>query len=609
IGVNGSELDYKDGTVTVNGYTGLESKEYSTDPVTGTDVYCIMMYSYDLIITLNPESGYRLASYYQYVDDNVDMPYTVVRKHGEESIITTGTNISVYSEINESGDVVYSYNINYIYVVAEFTIHLTFERIYWDEVIETGNLAEDTAIVLDGEGTKEDVFDMNSIITKVNTLTDGLGSVESPYQIAKASDFAYLINNDSTDMYFTITKDNIDFSTRFMREISSFNGTLYGNSKHLLNIRLYSGYKIGKDKYGLIIDNNGTITDISFDGISIMGFGNSNTDSYIGLIANNLGILKYINIDSTSHIYGYDESQSSSTYNYYVGGISAINGGSNNTALIYKSTNSATVDVYYVNNVVNNHVAAGIATINNALIYSSINLGSIGNDKLHTASGLVGNNEQNGDNSYIMSSYNAGSVTAETYASGIAYSNAGRIENVYNTGDINSSNNAIGLVYNNLNTGRIMSSYDKGVLSATNTNNLIMTNSGVSQYNYYTSAETTENTLLVSQFVSGEIEGFDFNGVWELDSDNQNGGYPVLRDIVTSGLWTDEWINNPASLVVPETNQSEKYVGAPLDAYIIEDAMDLAWIAYVINGENYETYNNATFILVNDIDLSGKYFN
>ena len=71
--------------------------------------------------------------------------------------------------------------------------------------------------------------------------------------------------------------------------------------------------------------------------------------------------------------------------------------------------------------------------------------------------------------------------------------------------------------------------------------------------------------------------------MWNIDAKIINEGYPILRDIVLNSDWNSEWETNAASLTVPETNEGERFVGAPLDAYIIEDALDLAWISYVIN--------------------------
>ena len=313
--------------------------------------------------------------------------------------------------------------------------------------------------------------------------------------------------------------------------------------------------------------------------------------------------------------------------NGYCAGIVGISAGN---VIIENCYNEANV-------VSNDSSVGGILGSGSAFIYNCYNVGDITTSGGGATSispgigGLVG--DLSGKTSIIANSYNLGTVTnnGDYYCGGlVGKTDSGtQIINSFNLGgvfDYSNYSGAYGICDGNY--GTIINCYNLGELFATNNNTIGITSRQATNCFYGGNCEPSLGGLS-----TGDVEGqaeflqdltfdlfksidwfknegawnqdypWDFVCVWDLNSAT-NQGYPILQQL-------DFWLSNRNYV-----DTEWKGNGTKISPYLIEDAADLAGIAYMVNtkqGENCKVdsetgaisfYSGVYFKQTKDIDLS-----
>ena len=255
---------------------------------------------------------------------------------------------------------------------------------------------------------------------------------------------------------------------------------------------------------------------------------------------------------------------------------------------------------------------AGISVENHGIIDNCYNSGKIEHGA--SGSGIVGENFEDG---IIKSCYNVGNIVLEekvgsnvTHAQGICNVNKGTIEECYNAGNI-TSGSSVGLVslncnklsncykqekittlwgteYNGrgdcsginiTNEGTIDNCYNIGIINAhefVNSANIANSNWGSISGCYYLESNSSndiysEGLSFTEMQQQESFEGFDFDTVWQIDS-NADYYFPTLRGIENK-------------TILPKNVETELITTNSITIKNIEG------YEYSIDGENYQDSN------------------
>jgi energy-converting hydrogenase Eha subunit F len=272
--------------------------------------------------------------------------------------------------------------------------------------------------------------------------------------------------------------------------------------------------------YGIIISNSYATGNVTGNGDSygyvggLAGYGDTISDSYAtGNVTGNGyvgGLAGSGIIISNSYATG------SVTGNGYVGGLA----GSSGTISDSYATGNVTGNGYYVGGLVGNG-----GTISNSYATGNVTGGS-------EVGGLVGD----GNSGTISNSYATGSVSGNSFAVGglVGDGSSGTISDSYATGNVTGNSDYVGGLVGNGNSGTISNSY----------------------YDKETSGRTDAwkgiGKSTAEMKTQGTYEGWDFEGIWEINP-AKNNGYPVL-------LWQNP--KHIASSIVAIPNQT--WTGSPI---------------------------------------------
>ena len=361
----------------------------------------------------------------------------------------------------------------------------------------------------------------------VYDFAGGTGTAENPYKV----ETMFHLNNvrHYLDAHF-IQMNDIDLT-----EATADNGILgawqsIGTSSDEFTGSYDGGENVIKGLQGKslfeYIGENGVVQNLgmvdgnvnSFDGSSAGGIAKSN----YGTISNcyNTG-----NVTATSYWNCYDS-----------GGIAGSNYGTISNC--YNIGNIASLSY--------SHYSGGIAGSNYGTISNCYNTGNV-TAKCDSSGGIAGKN-----NGTISNCYNTGNVTSSHYSGGIAGSNYGTISNCYSTGNVTATSKSdtayVGGLVGSTSKGKISTGYSIGEVSATGATTRVgkvigMNNGTTLSHLYYIGTSSdfgvgnegngkdrVEFRTAEQMKTPSSLTGFDFETVWAVDEDINN-GFPYLQGV------------------------------------------------------------------------------
>lgn len=464
---------------------------------------------------------------------------------------------------------------------AEMTSLSTFIDAGWDFIGETVNGTEDYWNIGIAE-VYNNGYPFLSWQSGINTTVPaGLGTSDSPYQIANLDNLQWLSATDSiwTAGHYFIQTENIDAGNT--KNWDSGNG--------FSPIGIFSGgtkFKGSYDGQNHAIDSL-YINRTSKNGVGLFGAVDS------GAEIKNLGLtnLQVMGQDAVGGLVGYSEGDTVSISNCYTTGtvsgtnnkegfgglVGYVGGGTINISDCYSAC-SVTGNIYDAGGLAG--IIYGNGSISNSHFSGTVTLSNIAGSNI---GGLVGSVESP-QNFIIIDSYSSGSVSTVVLSGNPAYTGglvgsyspaSGSISNCYSTGSVNGGggDNVGGLVGNNSrtikncystsqvsgngtgvgglvgqNSGTVINSFSTGQLSGSGTNvgGLVGYNFGTVSTSFWdteTSGQTTSNggtgktTAQMKTLSTYTGAGWDFqaetangtNDYWNFDpTASYNNGYPYL---------------------------------------------------------------------------------
>ena len=364
-----------------------------------------------------------------------------------------------------------------------------------------------------GTSTMQDPYKTattNDLQPTVLPAGPGTGTMQDPYEIATVNDLQKLrtVWRSNTGKYFIVTQD-IDLSSiANFTPLPEFNGTLDGNNKKILNLRIdrsqirYSNYASLFQQIG----QGGVVKNLGFENVAIKGYGGAAalaTYNY-GTVDNcyvtgqvscsakyghSGGLVLY---SSTGSIIKNSHSTARVSGNYYSGGLVAV---------MYK----ATVENSYSSgsvSTVDSGAGGLVASMTGGLIRQSYATGSVSGK--YVVGGLVG--LVNNPESIIENSYSSGSVSALGMGGGLVGNLSGKIKNSYSSGSIVSKQSRVDRL---------------GVLAGGNVGGTIIYSFGRSQ----SGVSDTRGEKTDAEFKDpSTFSSWDKN-IWKIES----GKYPKLK--------------------------------------------------------------------------------
>jgi len=390
-------------------------------------------------------------------------------------------------------------------------------------------------------------------------------------------DFATEVNNGNTFEGVTVNLTaNIDLACSEDNQwvpIGDYSSNSTNVFKGTFNGQKYtiSGIYINSDKryQGLFGSNVGTIKNLTIEGQvsssgsctgAVVGYNSGNITELINKAtitagdnscSSNAGRAVIIKCQNSGLIEG----------SSYVGGLCGANGDASGgaTSYIKKSVNTGNVKSYTYNTASSESTMAYVGGIvgetGSGYVEECQNYGNV--EGLNLIGGIAGLSSSTisrcsnfGEIKAAVSSENNSTRLTSIQSAGIVSYNYGEIDSCFNTGKVIASVSdnlsieglASGLVSNNvLNEGIIQNSYTTGQLEATTSTSIIKSNGGIVTNCYYLDTscnaqyEETQNQAIKS-CTSDNMKTAEFintlnSNAFEIDSNNQNNGYPVLKEI------------------------------------------------------------------------------
>ena len=309
---------------------------------------------------------------------------------------------------------------------------------------------------------------------------------------------------------------------------------------------------IGSDRY----TNCLTTIKNSYNSGNILLSSNDSSDRLIGgLIGNTSGILNVYNSYNNGNVsYDYDYANNTLSTVSRIISVGGIAGG---------ACKGVIENSYNLNNISNGNISNGnwvggiIGTrgaCNEKLIINrSYNLGNVtGGYNNHVATpncgGIVGRNQ--GDNLYILNSYNNGEISANTVfvLGGLAgYANKPiKIINSYNSGNISSNDITSGILGFSYINSIINNVFNSGILSTTVDKKFAIADGGITNVTnaYFLTSTGLRKADLGTPLTSAEIAGREF-----VSTLNKNVNSIKLSDISSdlAGYKLSSWIYDPSA--------------------------------------------------------------
>ena len=299
----------------------------------------------------------------------------------------------------------------------------------------------------------------------------GTGTMQDPYKIATVNDLQKLrtVWGSNTGKYFIVTQD-IDLSSiANFTSLPDFNGTLDGNNKKMLNLRIDRYYASLFQQIG----QGGVVKNLGFENVAIKGnrgaaalatynYGTVDNCYVTGQVScsakygHSGGLVLY---SSTGSIIKNSYSTARVSGSYYSGGLVAVM----NKATVENSYSSGSVST------VDSGAGGLVASMTGGVIRQSYATGSVSGK--YVIGGLVG--LVNNPESIIENSYSSGSVSALGMGGGLVGNLSGKIKNSYSSGSVVSKQsrvNRLGVLAGEYGSeGTIIKSFGKSQSGVSNT--------------------------------------------------------------------------------------------------------------------------------------------
>ena len=366
-----------------------------------------------------------------------------------------------------------------------------------------------------GTSTMQDPYKIattNDLQPTVLPAGPGTGTIQDPYKIATVNDLQKLrtVWRNNTGKYFIVTQDiNLSSVTNFT-PLPEFKGTLDGNNKKILNLRIESSRirYVGRASLFEEIGQGGVVKNLGLENVAIKGYGGA-----AALASDNYG--------TADNCYVTGQVSAASKY-CYSGGLVARSGegsiikNSYSTARVsgisysgglVANTHKATVENSYSSGSVSavNGIAGGlVAGMSGGVIRQSYATGSVSGNMF--VGGLVAVVVEIPE-SIIENCYSSGSVSAFRMGGGLVGHLRGEIKNSYSSGSVVSKQSRVGQL------GVLAGDYSSG---GTIINSFGRSQSGVSN----TRGQKTDAELKDPSTFSS----WDKN-IWKIES----GKYPKLK--------------------------------------------------------------------------------
>ena len=325
-----------------------------------------------------------------------------------------------------------------------------------------------------GTGTMQDPYKIattNDLQPTVLPAGPGTGTMQDPYKIATVNDLQKLrtVWGSNTGKYFIVTQD-IDLSSiANFTSLPDFNGTLDGNNKKILNLRIDRYYASLFQQIG----QGGIVKNLGFENVAIKGnrgaaalatynYGTVDNCYVTGQVScsakygHSGGLVLY---SSTGSIIKNSYSTARVSGSYYSGGLVAVM----NKATVENSYSSGSVST------VDSGAGGLVASMTGGVIRQSYATGSVSGK--YVVGGLVG--LVNNPESIIENSYSSGSVSALGMAGGLVGNLSGKIKNSYSSGSVVSKQsrvNRLGVLAGEYGSeGTIIKSFGKSRSGVSNT--------------------------------------------------------------------------------------------------------------------------------------------
>lgn len=417
---------------------------------------------------------------------------------------------------------------------------------------EAPKVFDETPGILDGEGTEEEPFKIESVedlVTFINTINDGddFGEqvIELVYTLDITSTNSYVdsnttafgdYNGDSTTkgLYDEINDKNY---TGLILADNTFSGTLKGNGKEIRNI--YSNVNNQEGSIGLVGKCQGNVENLKVSG----EYKATNVQNYyrIGGIAGRASG-NIVNCESSVIITAdiTDEHQDNDEKSLYIGGIvgkteetGVVNNCKNNGNINVKLSVDYALEERYRLDRIGGIVGTNDGRIINSVNYGIINLKHINLDRTHnnnrggiSVGGIVGINTKDTNTSQVINVINYGHITAicdeDIEIGGITGNNeegTPTIKNAYNKGTIEGTGNTTTAI---IKLGGIVGTFGNATMDRVYNAGNIIANSeteyigGIIGDIYGT--VTVTNSKYLSSTTSGAAQGEELSGIEKVNS-------------------------------------------------------------------------------------------
>jgi len=401
---------------------------------------------------------------------------------------------------------------------------------------------------------------------------DGIGTLESPYQICSWSQLNATRNNLSCSYVLISDLSSSDLNYSGLGDdwqpigtgsgADSFSGNFNGNGYTISNLTINKPEVNCVGLFGVV---SGNITNVDLNVVSVTG-----QNSVGGLVGNQIsGTISSSsatvsgNVTASSWnaggLVGYQDggtiSDSSATVSgnvtagtWNAGGLVGVSHGtiSSSSATVSGSVSSAVNDVgglvgYQNGGTISDSSAtiSGSVTASNQYAGGLVGRQSSGTISNSYATGSVSGNEDVGglvgySGGTISNSYSTGNVSGNKKVGGLVSSSGGTISNSYSTGNV-SGNEKVGGLVGRQSSGTISNSYSTGnVTGSSAVGGLVGIREGGNTINSYwnnqtsgqsTSAGGTGKTTAEMK-TQNTFAGWDFPSIWNI---NEGTSYPYLQ--------------------------------------------------------------------------------
>ena len=389
---------------------------------------------------------------------------------------------------------------------------------------------------------------------------------DEPKPISAIADLLRIDQNLSGNYVLTndIDLSNIRNLTPIGTEKEPFTGTFDGNGHKITGLTINKTDSEAQGLFGYV-GSGGTVKNLTVSGnVSVSG-----TGDYVGSVVgfNKGGTVE--NCCNTGEV-------SVSGTGIRIGGVV----GQNNGGTVENCCNTGVVSGSV-------EIVGGVVGFNESgTVKNCYNTGEVSDDVGFTG-GVVGYNVAG----TVENCYNTGEVSDGGSAGGVVGYSGGTVKNCYNTGEVSGDVSAGGVV--GYSGGTVTNCYNTGAVNGDGSAGGVVGSSGDTVTNCYYLEDTADGgigdgsytgngvkSLSTEEFSNkGNFTDWDFNSTWEMSALL---GRPILQSNREGGS------------------------GTPESPYEIPDLATLERARDLINDDN-GNYGNKSYVLTDDIDMSGKY--